>query len=211
MISLSLVDQSLTSRFTLLLLRGRKAVAGLVAMFMVAVIVTTPANADVRVIEVPPAVGSSRGAASAGTRVIQIYGTIKQTDPAEIEQLFRTIRNFAVSLNSIGGDVGAALSIGRMLRREDKSAVVGPDDVCISACVLVLAGATHRAIMGGKVGIHRPFVGQDSATTPEQQKTQYEGIERAVRGYLHEMNIDARLYDDMFRISPTNGNYSALC
>jgi len=62
-------------------------------------------------------------------------------------------------------------------------------------------------MFGGKVGIHRPFVGQDSATTVQQQKTQYEEIERTVRGYLREMNVDARLYDDMFRISPANVKY----
>lgn len=207
MFTASLADKSRTSRCTFTLLCSCEWVAVLLAIFLVVVVVSPSAHADIRVIEVSPAAGSSRGDASASTRVIQVYGTIKQTDPAELEKLFRTIRNFAVSLNSIGGDVGAALAVGRMLRKEDKSAIVGPDNVCISACVLLLAGATHRAIMGGKVGIHRPFVGQDSATTPEQQKTQYEGIEKTVRGYLREMNIDTRLYDDMFRISPANVKY----
>lgn len=180
--------------------------AVLLAMFLIAVIVT-PARADVGVIEVPAAADPSRRNVSGSTRVIQIYGTIKLTDPADLEKLIRTIPNFGVSLNSVGGNVEAALALGRTLRREDKHAVVGPDDVCISACVLVLAGATYRAIFGGAVGIHRPFVEQDSAITPEQQKTQYEGIERTVRAYLLEMNVDGRLYDDMFRISPANVKY----
>ena len=99
------------------------------------------------------------------------------------------------------------MAIGRILRKEGRIAVIRPDDVCVSACVLILAGAVDRLISGGKVGIHRPYVGQDSATTAEQQKTQYVVIEKAIRSYLSEMNIDSRLYDDMFRISPTKVKY----
>jgi ATP-dependent protease ClpP protease subunit len=187
---------------------GRFRAIVLLVLCLAVIAVSPWANGDVRVIEVrsPQNMPRVEGAPSR-TQVIQIHGTIVPTDPAALEKRLPTIRNFSVSLNSVGGDVVAAMSLGRILRREDKSAVIGPDDVCISACVLVLAGATHRAIFGGKVGIHRPFVGQDSATTAEQQKAQYEGIEKTIRDYLREMNVDARLYDDMFRISPSNVKY----
>lgn len=176
---------------------------------VVAVIATSPrAIADVRVMEVrTPANLPSPENAPASTRVIQIHGTIAPTDLPALQKLLPTIRNYAISLNSIGGDVATAMAIGRVLRRGEKSAVVGANDVCVSACVLILAGATHRAIIGGKVGIHRPYIGQDSATTTEQQKAQYAAIEKSVRAYLSEMNVDSRLYDDMFRISPGSVKY----
>lgn len=179
-----------------------------VGLFLGTLTLPSPCNGDVRVIEVrsPPNMPRVDGAPTR-TQVIQIHGTIAPSDPAAVERLLPTIRNLSVSLNSVGGDVVAAMALGRILRREDKSAVVGPGDVCISACVLVLAGATHRANFGGKVGIHRPFVGQDTATTVEQQKAQYDRIEKAIKTYLHEMNVDVRLYDDMFRISPSNVKY----
>jgi ATP-dependent protease ClpP protease subunit len=169
---------------------------------------TFSARADVRVIEVrTPTNLPGLENAPTSTKVIQIHGTIAPPDTLVLERLLPSVRNFSISLNSNGGDVATAMAIGRILRREEKSAVIGASDVCVSACVLVLAGATHRAIFGGKVGIHRPFVGQDAALTPEQQKTQYAAIEMLVRQYLSEMNVDSRLYDDMFRISPSNIKY----
>ena len=44
-----------------------------------------------------------------------------------------------------------------------------------------------------KVGIHRPFLTRDSATTEQQQKEQYARIEKLVKSYLAEMNVDVRL------------------
>ena len=66
----------------------------------------------------------------------------------------------------------------------------------------MLAGATTRRIFTEKVGIHRPFLARDSATTAQQQKEQYARIEKLVKNYLAEMNVDVRLYDDMLRVSP---------
>ena len=175
-----------------------------------AALLTIPfkASAEVRVIEIPISkeLRTSENTPTS-TRVIQIYGTITPSDVSALERLLPAIPNFGVSLNSNGGDVSSAILMGRALRSANKSAIVGPKEVCVSACVLVLAGATHRAIFGGKVGIHRPYVGQDSAMTPEQQKAQYTSIENAIKQYLVDMNVDPRLYNDMFRISPSNVKY----
>jgi hypothetical protein len=190
------------------LLRNSLRLSVLAAFVIAPAFASFSARADVRVIEVRTPTKLPGGEnAPASTKVIQIHGTITQPDILVLERLLPTVRNFSISLNSNGGDVAAAMAIGRILRREEKSAVIGASDVCVSACVLVLAGATHRAIFGGKVGIHRPFVAQDAALTPELQKAQYATIERSVRQYLSEMNVDARLYDDMFRISPSNIKY----
>ena len=152
--------------------------------------VSPGAIADVRVMEVrTPANLPGLENAPASTRVIQIHGTIAPPDLPALERLLPSVRNFSISLNSVGGDVATAMAIGRVLRREEKNAVIGANDVCVSACVLILAGATHRAIFGGKVGIHRPFVGQDSATTAEQQKAQYATIEKSVRQYLRDLEF----------------------
>jgi hypothetical protein len=69
-------------------------------------------------------------------------------------------------INSRGGDVAAAMAIGRMLRKEN--AWLGVNGVCISACVLILAGAVDRQIgKSDAVGIHRPYFG----TTPRRPVT----------------------------------------
>ena len=66
-----------------------------------------------------------------------------------------------VDVDSAGGEVFAALEIGRLLRRDQASISVGHGSSCISACVLVLMGATARSIAAdARVGIHRPSLGK---------------------------------------------------
>lgn len=160
----------------------------------------------VRIIELPSSNLLHDSISPKPLQVIQVYGTITPTDTTAIEKLLTSIRGI-VSLNSVGGSVDAAMALGRILRRENLPVTIGPDDVCISACVLVLAGAPFRSFFGGKIGIHRPFIEFDTAITSEQQKTQYEEIEKVIKSYLREMNVDTRLYEDMFRISPSNIKY----
>jgi len=106
-------------------------------------------------------------------------------------------------INSPGGDVSAAMAIGRMFRKERAHIQVNRNDICISACVLILAGAVER-LVSGAVGIHRPYL----ATTPqqtmtaEQVKEAYENMLQQIRSYLHEMNVSDRLADDMLATAP---------
>jgi hypothetical protein len=72
-------------------------------------------------------------------------------------------------INSRGGDVSAAMMIGRIFRQE--SAFLQVDGVCISACVLVLAGAVDRFVKNSfMIGIHRPYLAQTSYTDEQAQK-----------------------------------------
>jgi len=110
-------------------------------------------------------------------------------------------------INSRGGDVAAAMAIGRILRRERAHLMV--DDYCISSCVLILAGAVDRYIgRSAVVGIHRPYLAGTTAqrlmTTEqvEQVKSVYGNILQDIRAYLREMNISERLADDMLTIEP---------
>lgn len=130
-----------------------------------------------------------------------LSGRINKSDIAELTTLLP--KHKAIWLNSPGGDVSAAMDIGRLLRRFNSIAMVDYDQVCVSACVLVLAGSTFRMIQG-KVGIHRPYLPEDKATTEDEQKVVYNAIRKNIINYLEIMNINQTLYDDMFRISPRN-------
>lgn len=63
----------------------------------------------------------------------------------------------SAELDSRGGSVNAAMSIGRILRNEGAGASVNQGSVCLSSCVLILAGGVTRSFLG-KVGIHRPYL-----------------------------------------------------
>jgi hypothetical protein len=142
-----------------------------------------------------------------GLQVIEIHGVIQPNDVPRLATILQTAGPGAVKLNSPGGDVRVAMALGRILRKERRSVVMGPDEQCVSACVFVLAGAVDRGVYSEKVGIHRPFLTRDAATTAQQQKDQYADIETLVKSYLAEMNVDQRLYDDMLRVSPLQVRY----
>lgn len=100
---------------------------------------------------------------------------------------------------SPGGDVRAAISLGRLLRqRAPIQALVPPFTNCESACVLALLGATHR-LVGGGVGIHRPYTLSTEQTSLSRRQEYFKSLESMIRGYLSEMNAPVQLLDEMLR------------
>ena len=141
---------------------------------------------------------------------ISIFGKISPNDSKELAQAISDLkRNYnkkivlLVRLDTNGGNVEASLDIGKMLRKEEATAVVGDDAVCLSSCVLILAGAPYRTI-AGRVGIHRPYMPNDTNTSVKLQKQKYSNLGKVVRKYLVDMNVQPKLYDDMVYISPEN-------
>lgn len=133
--------------------------------------------------------------------VAEISGEISPQDAeamARSTDLAAAAKVRFVFLDSPGGDLDSAMRIGRMLRAIEVTVIVPPGAECMSACVFILAAGTDR-IVKGTVGIHRPYFlkspeGDVGAAVLE--------LERAAREYLIEMNVPARLADDMFSIDP---------
>ena len=75
-----------------------------------------------------------------------------------------------LTLDSEGGDVYAALRIGRMLRKARAWTHVLKGSKCISACVFLLAGSVRRDVDGGVVGIHRPYSSDTEALSFEEMQ-----------------------------------------
>jgi ATP-dependent protease ClpP protease subunit len=113
-----------------------------------------------------------------------------------------------VFLDSPGGSVSAAIAIGRLLRKERFLAVIRPNAICFSACVLVLAGASSRGFDvrdGAKIGIHRPYLEVTQQQVPPERVTQlYQRMLQDIRAYFREMNIAEQLADAMLRVEPEN-------
>jgi len=116
-----------------------------------------------------------------------------------------------VSLASQGGDIDAAMRLGRMFREARAHTEVRQGATCISACALAYAGGIVRHAFdedtGGaktsKIGIHRPAL----AAVPQQtdmnalKRAMDEAVQR-LRAYVTEMNVSERLIDDMLVIPP---------
>jgi ATP-dependent protease ClpP protease subunit len=115
-----------------------------------------------------------------------------------------------IRINSLGGGVNAAIEIGRLLRSMDAPIEVRDDEICASACVLVLGGATHR-ILRGRVGIHRPYF-EAPATNIDVGQVQkaYGDMKEKIRSYFREMNISDRLADDLMIVPPEKMRFLSL-
>ncbi|MBV5329955.1 MAG: hypothetical protein JZU65_20410 [Chlorobium sp.] len=151
-----------------------------------------------------------------GGVAIDITGTIKPNDykvvKNEINQYLKSRSKsslepfITIFLDTNGGDVGTAINIGKYLRSINAWATVDDNANCLSSCVFILAGATTREIFG-RVGIHRPYDPFTVDASYKSQRLKYKKYEKTVKGYLEEMNIQPKLYDDMIYISPQNIKY----
>jgi membrane-bound ClpP family serine protease len=145
--------------------------------------------------------------------LIRIQGAITAADPDELKRLIEQTRQEAESkhwpldppyvyLDTPGGDVSAALAIGRFLRKEQIAVQIDPQGICYSACVMVLAGAVVRN-MQGRVGIHRPYfeVPKDKISS-DRYSAQFQRMLQELRAYFREMNVNEQLADAMLRTEP---------
>lgn len=110
-----------------------------------------------------------------------------------------------VQVNSNGGDLYAAMSIGMALKKRDKSrhdraVVVNETSVCYSSCVFILAAGLQR-IVYGKVGIHRPFASNPKNSLDDSQQW-LEKVAADAKSYLREMRVSESLYTDMLNVPP---------
>lgn len=102
-----------------------------------------------------------------------------------------------IGLNSAGGDVEAAMKIGRLFREHDIGVFL--EDECSGPCVLILAGATSRQLFDNdKIALQRPHLGSTTgARSVQEMSAAVENLNRRVKAYLEEMGAHTGLYDDM--------------
>jgi hypothetical protein len=137
-------------------------------------------------------------------------GAITSATPGDVRYLIahrdsypRKILGSVVTLNSLGGDLAAAIEIGSLVREKNISAIIDSSAKCVSACVFVLAGAAQRKIKG-LVGIHRPYFTSAGGADSSEVVQGYGALLKQAREYLRNMGIADRLLDEMLRIEPTD-------
>lgn len=117
---------------------------------------------------------------------------------------FWSKQQVSMLLNSNGGDVDAAMAIGRLLRSRNAAASVGVYGSCASACVLVLAGAVKRDVYGPVI-IHRPYRAAAVTYGPAAAQVRFNQRSEQMTTYLQEMNIPVSLYEAMLAVPSESG------
>lgn len=140
----------------------------------------------------------------------EISGVISEADHQEVkaiaDRLVATTRTLFLPtlffyLNSEGGDIEAAIGIGRQLRRIGATTLMWEGAQCVSACVFVLAGATRR-ILAGRIGIHRPYSVRTDQRRYDAIQQDQRRLAKLAKDYLEDVNVSPSLYDAMVRIPP---------
>lgn len=138
--------------------------------------------------------------------IVSIIGPITQADADAFRSLLESEAHRSgmpikplVEISSMGGDVQAAMQIGRDIRRTE-GAVLSGEHPCYSACVLVAAGGVQRLV--SDVGIHRPYFADSSTSNLAEADARYKRLMAEVRAYIGEMNMSEEIFHIMETIAP---------
>jgi ATP-dependent protease ClpP protease subunit len=144
-----------------------------------------------------------------------ISGTITQQDAKAFQEVSAELErnDFYVYLDSKGGDVLAAMQIGRLIRKYEGFTQIQWSRKCYSSCALIFIAGVSRVISatGGELGLHRPYL----ASAPQSREAvekQVPLILSQVKQYVAEMGITENFYQQMVNTEPSQivvyGRYS---
>ena len=151
--------------------------------------------------------GSAGGAAVRADEVrVFLSGEITRADVDGAEVMLGLLRSGkqkladnTVWLASNGGDIDAAMDLGRLLRDLGVFTLVGKADQCMSACVFAFMGGERRSV-AGRLGIHRPFLPY-TQDTPDRQ-LRFRNLQRVLKAYVEEMDFPTSLYEAVMLVPP---------
>jgi len=151
--------------------------------------------------------GSASSAALPAEEVrVVVSGRITRDDLDSAEVMARLLASGRQKLAgnvvwfaSDGGDIDAAMELGRLLRRLGIFTLVGKDDRCLSACVFAFMGGERRSV-AGQLGIHRPYFPftQDTPDRPAR----FRHLQRTLRDYMEELDFPPSLYEAIMVVPP---------
>jgi hypothetical protein len=110
------------------------------------------------------------------------------------------IRTRILDIDSTGGHVEEAIRAGDSMAEQRWAIWVREDSQCHSSCVLILAGGDMRSI-AGKVGVHRLFRDQSTATSRAELSAELKDVHGQVRDYLARNGADTRIADLMMTVA----------
>ncbi len=155
----------------------------------------------VNTIQITPANGAMRA-----TAFVPIQGEIDSDKYLTVANALRDFQGVVVvRIESLGGDVRAAISLGRLFRNYRASITVPVDGICASACVLIYAGGSVRFLApGAKLIVHRPYLTGIATADNAETRSRYVELRSSVTRYLSDMNVASGLFDLMQGIPPAD-------
>jgi hypothetical protein len=142
-----------------------------------------------------------------------ISGTITENDAKAFQELSANLErdDFSVYLDSMGGDVFAAMKIGRLIRKYEgitrirsTESLLGSPPKCYSSCALIFIAGVERTIDSsrGELGLHRPYLASAPLSRDAVEK-QVPLMLSQIRQYVAEMGITDNFYQQMVNTEPS--------
>jgi hypothetical protein len=161
-------------------------------------LLTVAARADFRILE--------------GGKVLFLSGTITNQDAKAFEALSPELELSSphVRLDSTGGDVNAAMKIGKLVRKYEEFTTIEKEDFggfnanCYSSCALIFIAGVGRFMgsLGGQLGLHRPYLASAPQTRQVVEK-QVPIMLSQIRQYVAEMGVGDNFYQQMINTEPS--------
>ena len=148
----------------------------------------------------------SESGAFRDTALVYLDGRIDAGAPDRLaEALSGVDGRIAIWLNSPGGNLFAGMQLGRVIRKHGASThIIDPQTLlpgeCYSACSLAFLGGAYRfSDNGARYGVHRASLrGGPRTGDPDLDQD----LSSAIRAYIREMGVDARLLDLWLKARP---------
>lgn len=121
----------------------------------------------------------------------RLEGAIAEGDAERIADQLADQDVDALVLQSPGGVVAEALTLGRHLRRQGIATRILAGEYCLSACPYLLAGGALRRIdPDGAVGLHQHYFGRNTLLPAFVAVEDIQAAQAEVMTYLDAMGID---------------------
>jgi hypothetical protein len=134
-----------------------------------------------------------------GKFTIIIKGEIAEVDEEDFKAAMDTVQknNYQlhlnmVQLNSRGGNKGAGIEIGRLIRKHKLNTFVAPDGRCNSACVFAFIGGVQRYGFG-RIGVHSTTFSDRSEVNEKYVPYVVDKDIDTVTNYVKEQRINPQL------------------
>ena len=140
----------------------------------------------------------------AGALFVDITGTITNRDAEQFQDISKELEYanvVIVDLDSTGGDLSAAIRIGRLVRKYEVWTSIPHSGKCYSSCALIFIAGVQRS-SDGELGVHRPYV----SSAPQGGETLEKQIAlelSMIKSYIGEMGVSNGFYQQMVNTEPS--------
>lgn len=143
-----------------------------------------------------------------GEKVILVSGEILEDEtPKKFLKLAKSSGAKTVSFNSEGGNIIAALELGRAIRKAGLNTYQEKGRECASACSLLFVSGVKRTADDRTIGVHQSWFDTDSGIDMEEAVSAVQELTADMLTYLIEMGVDPKLLQVSLTTSSDDMHY----